>query len=206
VATLPKGLFWARADVPGAEHVGYDDRRGLYARGTAVAVDPIPYTCRYELTTDDRWVSGRLEVSAEGAGWLRTLRLELAAGRWRASTGEQGDLDEALRAAGHAPTGLPGTEEPSRLEGALDVDLGGSPLTNTLPVRRLGLLDAPAGTARTVKVAWVLLPGLVVLPADQTYTSLGERRLQFASGKFTAELELDADGFVTRYPGLANRA
>jgi hypothetical protein len=199
-------LFWARADVPGAEHVGYDDRRGLYARGTAVAVDPIPYTCRYELTTDDRWVSGRLEVSVEGAGWLRTLRLELAAGRWRASTGEQGDLDEALRAAGHAPTGLPGTEEPSRLEGALDVDLGGSPLTNTLPVRRLGLLDAPAGTARTVKVAWVLLPGLVVLPADQTYTWLGERRLQFASGTFTAELELDADGFVTRYPGLANRA
>jgi hypothetical protein len=205
VATLPKSLFWARADVPGTEYAGYDDRRGLYARGTAIAVDPVPYTCRYELSTDDQWVSARLEVSTEGAGWLRTLRLERAAGRWRASTGEQGDLDEALRAAGKAPVGLPGTEEPSRLEPALDVDLGGSPLTNTLPVRRLGLLDANPDTTKTVTVAWVLVPGLVVVPSEQTYTVLGGRRVRFSSGTFNADLELDADGFVTRYPGLATR-
>lgn len=206
MATLPKSLFWSRVDVPGAEYAGYDDRRGLYARGATLAVDPVPYTCRYELTTDDRWVTARLEVSAEGAGWLRTLRLELAAGRWRATTGEQGDLDAALRAAGKPLAGLPGTEEPSRLEGALDVDLGGSPLTNTLPVRRLGLLDAPPGTERTVKVAWVLPPGLVVIPSEQVYTALGNRRVTYASGTFSADLELDADGFVTHYPGLATRA
>lgn len=205
MATLPKSLFWARADVPGAEYAGYDDRRGLYARGTAIAVDPIPYTCRYELTTDDGWASTRLEVSCEGAGWLRTLRLERAAGRWRATTGEQGDLDAALRAAGKPPAGLPGTEEPARLEPALDVDLGGSPLTNTLPLRRLGLLDANPDTTRTVTVAWVLLPGLVVVPSEQSYTVLGGRRVRFATGTFKADLELDADGFVTRYPGLATR-
>jgi hypothetical protein len=206
VPTLPKSLLWERVDVAGAEHVVLDDRRGLLARGTALAVDPIPYTCRYELVVDQAWQSNRLEVSVEGGGWLRTLRLERAAGRWRASTGEQGDLDAALAAAGRRPAGLPGTEEPDRLQPALDVDLGGSPLTNTLPIRRLGLRDATPDAERPVVVAWVLLPGLQVVPSEQSYTPLGGNKIRFRSGTFTADLTVDADGYVTNYPGLAKRA
>jgi hypothetical protein len=202
---LPKSLFWERLDVAGAEHVVYDDRRGLRAWGTALAVDPIPYSCRYDLVTDEQWATGRLEVTVEGGGWVRTLRLEHAAGRWRATTGEQGDLDAALRTARLRGAGLPGTEEPSRLEPALDIDLSGSPLTNTLPVRRLDLLRARPGTERRLIVAWVLLPTLEVVPAEQGYTALGDNRVRYTSGDFTAELELDDDGFVVRYPGLAKR-
>src|SRR5687767_14871608 len=136
--TMPKSLFWTRVDTDGTDHVLLDDRAGLTARGTATAAAPVPYTCRYDVVTDESSATLRLEVPCEGAGWLRTLRLERAAGRWRASTGEQGDLDAALAAAGQPGAGLPGTEDPDRLEAALDVDLSASPLFNALPIRRLG--------------------------------------------------------------------
>lgn len=203
--TMPKSLFWARTDTAGAEHVVVDDRQGLSAQGVQVAVDPIPYTCRYRLTVGADWSTERLEVEAEGAGWSRSVRLERAADGWRVRTGEEGDLDGALTAAGHPAAGLPGTEDPDRLAGALDVDLGGSPLTNTLPIRRLGLGRAPADLARTVTVAWVLLPSLLVVPAEQVYTSLGPGRVRYAGDGFTADLDVDPTGFVVRYPGLAER-
>ena len=203
---LPRALLWRRIDTAGTELTLLDDRRGLVARGTATAADPIAYACRYDLTTDDGWATVRLEVTAEGAGWLRTARLERAAGRWRVTTAEQGDLDAALRASGRAPAGLPGTEEPERLREALDIDLGGSPLTNTLPIRRLNLLSEPPGSTHTIVAAWVLVPSLQVLRAEQTYTVLGEGRIRYSSAGFTADLTVDADGYVTDYPGLAEAA
>ncbi|MGI5211467.1 putative glycolipid-binding domain-containing protein [Plantactinospora sp. CA-290183] len=202
---MPRSLFWVRTDVAGADHALVDDRRGLAARGVALAVDPIPYSCRYELRTDENWSTVRLEVNCEGSGWLRTLRLERAAGRWRASTGEQGDLDAALTAAGKRPVGLPGTDEPERLADAVDVDLGGSPLFNTLPVHRLRLRDAVPGTKYPITTVWVLVPSLRVVPSEQVYTVLDGGNVGFASGDFTADLTLDADGYVLLYPGLAER-
>ena len=71
MATLPKVLLWTRTDLPGAETVVFDDRRGLVARGTQQAVDPIPYLARYELIVDENWQTARLDVSVEGAGWMR---------------------------------------------------------------------------------------------------------------------------------------
>ena len=203
--TLPASRFWERQDTTGTEHALVDARTGLYARGTAVAVDPIAYTCRYELQTDPAWTTSRFEVSSEGAGWARTLRLELAAGRWRATTSEQGNLDAALAAAGHARAGLPGTEDPDLLYGAFDVDLTGSPLTNTLPIRRLNLLKAQTGVAHRLSVAWVILPSLEVVQADQIYTSIGDGLIRYATETFSADLVVDDDGFVADYPGLAKR-
>ncbi|MDM4722046.1 putative glycolipid-binding domain-containing protein [Micromonospora sp. WMMA1363] len=204
--TMPKSFLWTRTDAVGAEHALVDDGRGLTARGTQVAVDPIPYTCRYQLTTDPEWMTTGLVVEAEGSGWLRTIRLERAADRWRVTTAEQGDLDAALAVADHPPAGLPGTDDPDRLVDAVDVDLGGSPLFNTLPVRRLGLTGSPVDTAHRVPVAWVLVPSLSVVFAEQVYTALGPDRVRFASDTFTAELDLDDAGYVLCYPGLAKRA
>src|SRR5262245_26928209 len=203
MSVLPRALIWQRLDVTGAEQVSFDDRSGLVARGAAVAADPVPYACRYDLLTDGAWAAGRFEATAEGAGWLRSVRMERAAGRWRVTTAEQGDLDAAVRAAGRAAQPPPGCEDPEELDP--DVDLAGSPLTNTLPLRRLGLLGAAPGTARTVTAAWVLLPSLAVVRASQAYTVLGPGRVRYESGEFSADLELDADGYVTYYPGLARR-
>lgn len=200
---LPDSLFWERTDTTGVEHALVDGRAGLYARGTALAVDPIAYTCRYELRTDPGWATAHLDVTAEGAGWTRSVRLELAAGRWRATTAEQGNLDAVLSAAGHARAGLPGIEDPDQLYGAFDVDLAGSPLTNTLPIRRLDLLKAETGVSHRLSVVWVLLPSLEIVQADQIYTRLGDHRVRCAGETFSADLTVDDEGYVVAYPGLA---
>jgi hypothetical protein len=202
---LPTSVFLMRKDTPGSEHALVDTSAGLYARGTALAIDPIPYTCHYELQTEPSWATAHFDVSAEGAGWSRSVRLELAAGRWRATTAERGNLDAVLSAAGHAGAALPGIEDPDLLYGAFDVDLGGSPLTNTLPIRRLDLLKAEAGMAHRLSVAWVLLPSLEVVQADQIYTPLADGRVRYASETFSTDLAVDDNGFVIDYPGLAER-
>ncbi|WP_432833781.1 putative glycolipid-binding domain-containing protein [Dactylosporangium sp. CA-092794] len=201
MTVLPRAFAWQRTDTTGGEFVTLDDRRGLRAKGVAFAADHALYSCRYELYTDEGWASTRLEVAVEGAGWLRTLRMERAAGRWRVTTSEQGDLGRVLPTAP-----ISGIEEPDRLHAVLDVDLYNSPLTNTLPVRRLGLQKAQPGTIVTIEAAWVLLPSLAVLPLDQSYEVLGPRRVRYRSETFTAELELTDDGYVAEYPGLATLA
>ncbi|MFF5176727.1 putative glycolipid-binding domain-containing protein [Micromonospora sp. NPDC000316] len=202
---MAKSIFWSRTDTAGSEQALLDDGNGLSARGTLLAVDPVPFTARYQVTTAPDWSASRVEVEAEGSGWQRRVTLERAADRWRVTTAEQGDLDAALVAAGHPRAGLPGTDDPGRLADAVDVDLSGSPLFNALPVRRLGLAGTPADLSRRITVAWVLLPGLEVVPAEQIYTGLGPGRVRFASGTFTADIDVDADGYVVRYPGLAER-
>lgn len=202
---MPKSLLWVRSDTPGIDHALVDDHHGFSARGTAQAALPVPYTCRYELVTDDSWAATCLEVNVEGGGWLRTVRLERAAGRWRVTTAERGDLDEALRAAGQPAAGLPGIDDPDRLGAALDVDLGAAPLFNTLPVRRLGLQEAPVGTSHRLDVVWVLVPSLTVVPAEQTYTALEGGNVRYSSEGFSADLQLDPEGYVLHFPGLAKR-
>jgi hypothetical protein len=82
------------------------------------------------------------------------------------------------------------------LKGCTDVDLGCSPSTNTLPIRRLGL---GIGASKTIQAAWVRFPELIVVKAAQTYTRLDEFTYQYASGDFTAELSVDDDGLVGSY-------
>jgi hypothetical protein len=206
MGVMPRALLWTRLDTAGAEQVSFDDRRGLVARGVQVAVDPVPYACRYELHTDEGWATVRFEATAEGAGWRRTVRLERATGRWRVTTAEQGDLDAALRTAGAGSRGgapLPGIDDPDRLHDVLDVDLAGSPLTNTLPLRRRAAGNADQTTEITA--AWVLLPSLAVAPATQGYRVLAPGRIRYTAGTFTADLEVDDGFFVVHYPGLARR-
>ena len=82
------------------------------------------------------------------------------------------------------------------LKGCTDVDLGCSPSTNTLPIRRLGL---GIGGKQTIKAALVRFPELTIVKANQTYARLDEFTYRYASGDFEAELTVDDDGLVTSY-------
>ena len=82
------------------------------------------------------------------------------------------------------------------LKGCTDIDLGCSPATNTLPIRRLRLA---IGASHTIQAAWVRFPELVAVKAAQTYTRLDEFTYRYASGTFEAELTVDDEGLVTAY-------
>jgi uncharacterized protein len=82
------------------------------------------------------------------------------------------------------------------LKGCIDVDLGCSPSTNTLPIRRLHL---GAGQSKTIHAAWVRFPSLTVEKASQTYSRLDDFTYRDRSGAFEAELVVDDDGVVAQY-------
>jgi hypothetical protein len=91
---------------------------------------------------------------------------------------------------------------------ALDCDLGLSPLTNLMPIRR-GDLHVREGSSE-ITVAWISVPELNVHAARQRYTHLRPGLVRFRSldGEFEgfeADLEVDDDGLITHYPDLARR-
>lgn len=90
----------------------------------------------------------------------------------------------------------------------LDCDLGFSPLTNLMPILRHRLHREPGSEEFTM--AWVAVPELTIHVARQRYTHIRPGLVRFESldgqfAGFTADLELDDDGLVLRYPELAER-
>jgi hypothetical protein len=90
----------------------------------------------------------------------------------------------------------------------LDCDLALSPLTNAMPILRHRLHEEPGAADFTM--AWVDVPALTVHISEQRYEHVAPGIVRYVDrgefDGFTAELELDADGLVVRYPGLAERA
>ena len=74
-----------------------------------------------------------------------------------------------------------------------------------MPVRRSALHER-AGSEDFV-MAWVSVPDLRVHASPQRYEHVRPGVVRYVSldGDFTAELEVDADGLVVRYPRLAER-
>jgi hypothetical protein len=89
------------------------------------------------------------------------------------------------------------------LDGADFFDLGWSPLFNSLPVLRDGLLQA--GPPRDYLMRWVDVPSLEVSASEQRYEPLGNGMVRFHAGDFVAEITFDTAGFVTSYPGIGAR-
>ena len=91
------------------------------------------------------------------------------------------------------------------LQGCIDVDIQATPLTNTLPIRRLGLEN---GQGMDIRLCYITVPDLTVSPASQRYTALDAGslyRFESLESGFTADLPVDEDGFVLDYPGLFKR-
>jgi hypothetical protein len=156
--------------------------RELAAGGTSVTED---YTATWTLSTSTAWVTRRFSIQVEGPDWSRSLELIRSLdGKWSAETQVSGD--PALPA--------PGISDPRALDNAQDVDLALCPLTNTMPILRLDLLNAAAPDDDTpLTMAWVEMPSLRVLPSNQVYSQVSA---------------YDADrgyGAVLNYPRLAVR-
>lgn len=119
-----------------------------------------------------------------------------AAVRW-SHAGDSGKLDLARGTDGRWSRDNAGDDA---LSGCTDVDFGFSPVTNLMPVRRLG---RDIGASVEVHAAWLVFPDLEIRPARQTYTrkSASTVLYQSASG-FRAEISVDEFGFAVDYPGL----
>jgi hypothetical protein len=194
-----QGFAWVKP--AGAEYASVETGAGwLRASGVAVAGGPLPYHINYSLTCENDYVTQELSARTHGAGWDRGIHLSRRAdGTWRIVDVTEGDVD--LPPAGG---------DPATLTGALDCDLGLSPLTNTMPVLRHGLL-AGGGPVDLV-MAWVSVPDLSVHRDAQRYTFVRPAAhsgsgaiINYSSDGFSADITFDAAGFVVDYPGIGTR-
>ncbi len=78
-----------------------------------------------------------------------------------------------------------------------DIDLGWTPATNTIPIRRLEL---EVGETASINAAWIRFPELDVVGNEQHYTRLANDRWRYRSGNSDFELATDpASGLVLAY-------
>jgi uncharacterized protein len=172
-------IIWLRRDMPGAEWCQVD-RTATGARLSGVAavgVDGIPHRVDYAVDLDADGRTRLVRVTSVGPGDPRTIALTADGdGTWRR------DGEVVFNASD-----------------MLDVDLGFSPLTNSLPVWRLGL---SVGERRQIGVAWVLFPEMDVISGRQSYERVGMREYVYRSEGFEARLRMYRDGLVERYADL----
>lgn len=179
---------------------------GLRATGTQLGAHRLPYRLDYALDATGRseargFVTRHLRVAIAGDGWRRSIDLLRGDdGAWQCGAEVEGaPTDVELAAPGLSPADAAalGTE-------ALDCDLAFSPLTNLMPIRRHALDREPG--EREMTMAWVSVPDLHVHADEQRYAHVAPERVRFSQPSgFSAELTLDADGLVRRYPGIAER-
>jgi hypothetical protein len=176
-------IRWRRLDVPGHEVARVQHTSGGWRLTGELEVDEAGMAARlrYAIECDAGWRTRSAVIEGEAGGTPVRLALEAdGAGRW---TRDGAPLPEVA--------------------GALDVDLGFTPATNTLPIRRLSLA---VGAAAPVRSAWLRFPELRLEPLEQTYVREGEHTYRYRARvdgePFVARLDTDAFGRVVRYEGL----
>jgi hypothetical protein len=183
-------VLWQRIDSPGSEWCTLEQEpEGWRLRGivlAAVATEPV--LVQYAVVLASDWSTRAVEIVMHSgdASQPRDLRLTVdPEQRWQIE--REPSLDPAMP-----------QDDPMALHGLTDVDLGITPATNTLPIRRL---DPAIGEAVAVTAAWVRFPELTIEPLPQRYIRLADRRYRYesAGGAFVTEIEVDDLGLVTKY-------
>jgi uncharacterized protein len=174
--TTEHHVLWSCARLSSSEHgVLRVDNDTQQLRGVAVVPrDDQPCHIEYSILLD-HWHTRRVAARIDTAGTRR---------------------DIAVIVDAHGGWSL-GTKPAPHLDGCTDIDLGWSPITNTIPIRRLGV---EVGASATIQAAWIRFPNLEVVASEQEYTRLAADRWRYRSGEHDYELRTDADtGLVLQY-------
>lgn len=176
-------MRWRRLDVPGREEARIEQTAGGWRLTGALEVEEAGVAAQllYVVECEPDWRTRRTIVTGPAAG--ASVRFEFATdgvGHWTLNG---------------APLPL--------VEGALDIDLGFTPATNLLPIRRLGLA---IGERAPVRTAWLRFPELQVAALEQSYQREAARIFRYDAvvdgQQFQARLDTDEFGRVLRYEGL----
>ena len=155
---------------------------GWTIRGTIIALgERGPAEARYTICCDAAWRTQTTDISLREASGARSLRVRADQGHWFENGQEKKDL-----------------------AGSVDIDLGWSPSTNTIAIRRL---DLPLGSlSGPLTMAWVRFPELTIEPSAQEYRRVDRLRYRYTSGNgFSALIDVDGEGLVVEYEGVWQR-
>jgi len=179
--TMKHSILWRRLDLPGHDFARVVLRENRWElSGTAVfAHGQSPCRLDYFVACDTGWRTRSARVCGVVGDREVDLTISVdAEQRWY----------------------MNGTES-TTVAGCVDIDLGFTPATNLLPIRRLSL---GIGKEAEVAASWLPFPSLELELLPQVYRHEGEWTYRYESGggTFVRVLEVNAVGLVTRYPGL----
>jgi hypothetical protein len=180
--SLLASLVWQGGDLSLMESTTlWRTDRGYALRGAVVgALERIGFSARYRVECTKDWLTRSAWVELTRPPEVLEAHITVdASSRWLVDGVERPDLD-----------------------GLTDIDIQITPSTNTLPIRRLSL---PVGGQREVTAAWVRFPGLDVQRLIQGYHRVAERKYEYRSGDFRAELDVNEHGLVERYGSFWRR-
>lgn len=173
-------VVWRRFEAVGAGHEFarvFSEGSKHFLEGTAIFVDEEKF-CKldYKIECDENWKTLNAKVS--GFVGDEKIEIEIAA-----------DSNKIWTING---------EEISAVQNCIDIDLNFSPVTNTLPIRRLNL---QIGEKAEVRAAWLRFPSFKLELLEQIYERNGEKKYAYesANGTFRSEIETDDFGLATRY-------
>jgi|SRR5580704_6634135 hypothetical protein len=170
-------VIWHCSELSSSEHASLLESEDGY-RFEGVVVVPLgdlPCHIDYAVSVDHRWRPTEAQATIVTPLGIREIDL-------RSHPPDGWELD-----------GMPA----SHLRDCDDIDLGWTPATNTIPIRRLGL---EVGEASNITAAWVRFPELDVVGNRQRYTRLATDRWRYESGDYDFELVTDAaTGLVLAY-------
>ncbi len=153
-----------------------EGEHGCRLRGLAVLPLGIePCHIDYDVLCDKNWVPRSCSVRVDLPTQARTIELRRdGVGHWK-----------------HDGTNAP------QLDGCSDIDLGWTPATNTIAIRRL---DLDIGDTASIVAAWLRVPELDVVANRQHYTRTAPDRWRYRSDDYDFELVTDApSGLVLQY-------
>lgn len=176
---INRHFIWTSHFLFSTEHVSVHELPdGWLIDGTAISVfEQSPALTEYKITCDSDWRTTSVNVSVNRASTIRAITAAVNNGRWTINGAEHHEFD-----------------------GCTDIDLGITPFTNTLPIKRLKLGIEESAPAAAV---WVQFPDLSIETLHQTYTRVSKTIYRYASSSgFTADLTVDDFGIVTQYGDL----
>jgi uncharacterized protein len=170
-----RSVMWKPVDAPGLEVLELYERaeknRWRLEGNVLMPFDGTPAQVIYIISCDEAWQTRDVWITIHRhPGTHLSLRRKK---RWFVNNQVRADLKDCV-----------------------DVDLGITPATNTLPIRRLNL---EIGESREVTAAWVRFPSLDVQPLVQTYMRLSEFEYRYESPNFETRMLVDDLGLVIEY-------
>jgi uncharacterized protein len=172
--------LWRRLDVPGHDCCQLAaSGTGWRLHGTAVfRHETGPAHLEYDVRADHGWRTREGRVDGWVGDQLVRIRVRRVASGW-VMNGVSSDRARAY----------------------VDLDLGFTPATNVLQLRRLALA---VGEAAHVSVAWLDVPSGTLEELTQRYERRTATTYAYEAPRFdyAADLEVAESGFARNYPGL----
>ena len=176
-------FFWRKLDFPGHDSCRlFKLPKGWRLSGAAVFwEDGHPCHFHYEVVTDLGWRTRRARVTGYLGNRPIDLRINAAGADWKVD-------GEVLKG----------------LAGCLDVDLGFTPATNQIALRRLSL---KVGQRAEAPAAYLSFPSMRFVKLPQTYhrTSRSEYDYAAPTVHYAGTLQVASSGAIVHYPGLFER-